>query len=162
MPPVPTDLSEPLWLYDSQTKGETFNCILIHTVFIYERKKSSIFVGLQSVKANFSFFFPIFMGFFFQQNNKLHLSVTSNSFSSLYISDIIWNNEYHHSIFTKQFTKWIPTSTVEERIPIPFDSMFIPFFDMIQVSTHIEDKCRLTWISCPYAQMGCKKKVRTS
>ena len=41
--PVPTDLSEPLWLYDSQTKGETFNCILIHTVFIKERKKSSIF-----------------------------------------------------------------------------------------------------------------------
>ena len=40
--------------------------------------------------------------------------------------------------------------------------MFIPLLDMIQVSTHIEDMCRLTWISCPYAQMGCKEKVRTS
>ena len=47
-----------------------------------------------------------------------------------------------------------------DRIAIPFVDMFIPFFDMIQVSTHIEDKCRLTWISCPYALMGCKEKVK--
>ena len=60
------------------------------------------------------------------------------------------------------FPKAIHTSTVEERIAIPSLNMFIPFFDMIQVSTHIEDKCRLTWISCPYTPMGCKQKVRTS
>ena len=59
------------------------------------------------------------------------------------------------------FPKAIHTSTVEERIPIPSLNMFIPFFAMIQVSTHIEDKCRLTWISCPYTPMSCKEKVIT-
>ena len=137
--------------------------VSLYTQFSSKRERRVAFLLVcRALKGIFPSFFLFLWVSFFQQNNKLHLSVTSKSFSSLYISDIIWNNEYHHSIFTKQFTKWIPTSTVEERIPIPFDSMFIPFFDMIQVSTHIEDKCRLTWISCPYAQMGCKKKVRTS
>ena len=65
-------------------------------------------------------------------------------------------------IITLYFPKAIHTSTVEERIAIPFANMFIPFFDMVQVSTHIEDQCRLTWISCPYTPMGCKEKVKTS
>ena len=107
--------------------------------------------------------FHIFLFFFFQQNSKLYLSVTSQSFFSCCISDIILKEWIlSHFIIQKQFTKQIPTSTVEERIAIPFVNMFIPLFDMIQVSTHIEDICRLTWISCPYAQMGCKEKVRTS
>ena len=63
---------------------------------------------------------------------------------------------------TFYFPKAIHTSKVEERIAIPSVNMVIPFFDMIQVSTHIEDKCRLTWISCPYTPMSCKEKVRTS
>ena len=60
---------------------------------------------------------------------------------------------------TLYFPKAIHTSTVEERIAIPFVNSFLY---MIQVSTHIKDKRRLTWISCPYAQTGCKKKVRAS
>ena len=161
--PVPTNLSKPLWLYDSQKRGETFSYVFIDTTFIKGRMYSSFCLGYQSVIGKYFFFFIFFCFFFFQQNSNFYLSVTSQSFFSWCISGIILKEWIlSHFIIQKQFTKQIPTSTVEERIAIPFVNMFIPLFDMIQVSTHIEDMCRLTWISCPYAQMGCKEKVRTS
>lgn len=44
-------------------------------------------------------------------------------------------------------------------ISIPFVREFIHLFYMIQVSTHTEDECPLSIISCPYACMGCQTKV---
>ena len=96
VPLVPTNLSEPLWSYDSQRNGETFNCIFMHTVFIKGRKVT------RTLKGIFLFLFPIF---FFQQNKKINLSFTSQSFFRWCISDIISRERIlSHFIFQKQFT----------------------------------------------------------
>ena len=102
VPPVPTNLSEPLWHYDSQRNGETFDCIFIHTILIKGRKKSSFCLGYQSVIGNFFLSFSIF---FFQQNYKINLLLTSQPFFSWCIGDIIWKEWIlSHFIFQKQFT----------------------------------------------------------
>ena len=44
-------------------------------------------------------------------------------------------------------------------ISIPFVREFIHLIHVIQVSTHTEDECPLSIISCPYARMGCQTKV---
>ena len=75
--PVPTNLSKPLWLYDSQKRGETFSYVFIDTTFIKGRMYSSFCVGYQSIIGKFSFFFLFLCVFFFQQNNKLYLLVIS-------------------------------------------------------------------------------------
>ena len=69
VPPVPTNLSEPLWHYDSQKNGETFDFIFIHTILIKGRKKSSSFcLGYQNVIGNFFLSLSIF---FFSKTIKL-------------------------------------------------------------------------------------------
>ena len=62
--PVPTNLSKPLWLYDSQKRGETFSYVFIDTTFIKGRMYSSFCVGYQSVIGKFFLIFPIFLFFF--------------------------------------------------------------------------------------------------
>ena len=58
--PVPTNLSKPLWLYDSQKRGETFSYVFIDTTFIKGRMYSSFCLGYQSVIGKFFFFFQFF------------------------------------------------------------------------------------------------------
>lgn len=43
---------------------------------------------------------------------------------------------------------------------LSLDHVFNDFFDVIQVSTHTKDECRLTIISCLYLQMGYQTKIR--
>ena len=62
--PVPTNLSKPLWLYDSQKRGETFSYVFIDTTFIKGRMYSSFCVGYQSIIGKFLLLLPIFMCFF--------------------------------------------------------------------------------------------------
>lgn len=45
-------------------------------------------------------------------------------------------------------------------ISIPFVREFIHLFYVIQVSTHSEDECPLSIISCPCAHMSCQTKVK--
>ena len=87
--PVPTNLSKPLWLYDSQKRGETFSYVFIDTILIKGRMYSSFCVGYQNIIGKFLLLFPILMCFFFKQNNKLYLLVISQSFFSWCISNII-------------------------------------------------------------------------
>ena len=145
--PVLINLSKTLWLYDSQKRGETFSYVFIDTTFIKGRMYSSFWVGYQSI-IFFWFFFPV-------KQQTLFITHLTVFFQLVH--------KRHHfkrmDIVTLHFPK-----AVHETDPHIYRivNTFIPFFDMIQVSTHIEDKCRLTWISCPYTLMGCKEKVRTS
>ena len=68
--PVPTNLSKPLWLYDSQKRGETFSYVFIDTTFIKGRMYSSFCVGYQSIIGKFLLLFPIFMCFFLSKTTN--------------------------------------------------------------------------------------------
>ena len=77
--PVPTNLSKPLWLYDSQKRGETFSYVFIDTTFIKGRMQSSFCLGYQSVKGTFFTFFIFFCFCFFPAKQQTlfisHLTV---------------------------------------------------------------------------------------